>query len=307
MLFLIILLLIITIVLLISKITYNMAFKRDLKTEDIHNIPNGEAYQKSKSSFIQMIDKFDSIPYKDVYITSHDGLKLHAKYYHTQDNAPISICFHGYRATSVRDFCGGVEICFKHGHNVLLIDQRAHGKSEGKTISFGIKERHDCISWINYAKEIHPNSKILLYGISMGAATIIMASELIQDKRIVGIVADSPYSSPTEIIKKVCSEDMHIPSTLAYPFIYLGALIYGHFNLHETSCLSSITKSKIPILIIHGEQDGFVPCEMSKKLHNAASHNVQLVTFPEADHGLSYIVNKQNYENIVNTFLADII
>ena len=126
-------------------------FYRNPKVDDIHNIPSGEAYQKSKEYFIELIDKFNNLPYEDVYIKSYDGKKLHGRYYHYSDDAPVDICFHGYRGTLIRDFCGGAQICFECKHNVLVVDQRAHGLSEGNIITFGIKERFDCLAWINKA------------------------------------------------------------------------------------------------------------------------------------------------------------
>lgn len=302
-----VLLIMLFIVLIVSAISYKIAFRKSKKDDNIYNIPAGKDYQKQKDMFINLIDNFNKIPYEDVYIESRDGLKLHARYYHVKDNAPLDICFHGYRATAVRDFCGGVKMCINNKHNVLLIDERAHGKSEGKTITFGIKERYDCLDWIDYAIDRFGNIKILLYGISMGAATILMASNLITCNNVVGIVADCPYSSPSKIIKKVCSTDMHLPSSLMFPFIYLGALIYGRFNLKESSPVESVRDCKIPILLIHGKSDSFVPFEMSEEIKENATNYLKLVLVPNAEHGLSYIVDEEKYKENVQEFLKKVL
>ena len=109
------------IILIISAITYKIVFRKSKKDNNIYNIPEGKDYQQKKDMFINLIDDFNKISYEDVYIKSHDGLNLHARYYHIKDSAPLNICFHGYRATSTRDFCGGIKMCFDNGHNFLLI------------------------------------------------------------------------------------------------------------------------------------------------------------------------------------------
>ena len=294
------------IILIFSAITYKIVFRKSKKDNNIYNIPEGKDYQQKKDMFINLIDNFNKISYEDVYIKSHDELNLHARYYHIKDSAPLNICFHGYRATSTRDFCGGIKMCFDNGHNVLLIDERAHGKSDGKAITFGIKERYDCLDWINYAINRFPSSKILLYGISMGAATILMASNLITSNNVVGIIADCPYSSPSKIIKKVC-KDMKLPPNLVFPFIYLGGLIYGRFNLNESSAIESVKDCKIPILIMHGKNDSFVPSEMSKEIKTNATSDLKLVLFPNAEHGLSYIVDENKYRKNVQDFLKKVL
>ena len=279
-----------------------MTFYRNKKDDNIYNIPPGKAYQEQKNCFIKLIDDFNKIDYEDVYITAYDGLKLHARYYHCSDKSPVDICFHGYRGTSVRDFCGGTKTCFKSKHNVLVVDQRAHGLSKGKIITFGIKERFDCLSWVNYIVKRFPKNNILLYGISMGAATILMASELKLPKNVVGIIADSPFSSPPAIIKKVIG-DMHLPSKLLYPFVYCSAYIFGHFNLNSASAVESVKKTKIPILLIHGKADTFVPCYMSKEIKKNGKSIYRLILFDGAEHGISYIKDEKTYEKYFQEFL----
>lgn len=147
----------------------------------------------------------DELTFESVFITSFDGVKLYARYYHVRDGAPLQIQFHGYRGSALLDFCGGNKLAREIGHNTLVVDQRAHGKSGGNTITFGINERYDCLSCINYAVERSgKETPIFLSGVSMDAATVLMASELNLPDNVIGIIADSPYSSPEEIIRKVC-------------------------------------------------------------------------------------------------------
>ena len=166
-------------VLLFAYICYRITFHSPHKHQnDIYNIPPAEQYQAQKEMTMEMIRSFDALPFERVFITSRDGLKLSGRYYHRRDGAPLGIGFHGYRGTAIRDFCGGGTISLDAGHNLLLIDQRSQNLSEGHTITFGVKERFDCLDWVQYAVDrFGPDVQILLYGISMGASTVLMVSE----------------------------------------------------------------------------------------------------------------------------------
>ena len=145
----------------------------------------------------ELMEQLKEITAEDVFINSFDGLKLHGRYYHVKDGAPLDIQFHGYNGNAMRDFCGGNKISRESGHNSLLIDQRAHGMSQGKTISFGINERKDCLSWVRYAVErFGEDTEIVLSGVSMGAATVLMASDLGLPKNVKAIVC-LLYTSPS--------------------------------------------------------------------------------------------------------------
>jgi len=247
--------------------------------------------------------EMEDIPYELVRTESFDGLKLAARYYHISDEGPLHIQFHGYHGNPVRDFCGGNKIARENGHSTLVIEHRAHGKSDGTTITFGVNERRDCLSWIEYARSRFGEDRpIVIEGVSMGAATVLMAAGLDLPENIIGIVADCPYSSPKAIICKVC-RDMHLPPALMWPFIRLGAEIYGHFNPCEADAVSAVRSAKVPVLLIHGEADLFVPCEMSHEIAANCGSELIFQTFPGAGHGLSYIVDEPLYRQKVNEAL----
>ena len=289
----------------ISTITFKLTFLRSKKESNMFNLPISKVYDSYKDFFSKLILELDNLKCEDIYIKSHDGLKLHGRYYHIKDNAPICICFHGYRSSSSKDFCCGIKMCFENEFNVLLVDHRAHGKSSGQVITFGIKERYDCLDWINYIDKKFPDSKIFLFGISMGASTAIMSAPLITSQKVAGIIADCPYSSPKQIIKKIAI-DMKLPCNILYPFIYLGALLFGRFNINEFDCFKAVKTLKIPTLLIHGESDSFTPCQMSKDLKKYASENLNLILFPKADHGLSYLSDEKKYKQVVKEFINNL-
>jgi len=290
---------------LITYWTYHIAFySSPKKREDIMSLPKGEQYEYARETMGSLIRELVRIPFEQVSITTFDGTELIARYYHIKDNAPLQIQFHGYRGSGVRDFCGGNKIAREMGHNTLLVTQRAHGKSGGKTITFGIKEQYDCLHWINYAiNRFGEDIKIIISGVSMGAVTVLKASALDLPRNVIGIIADSPYSSTVEIIKKV-SSDMKFNPNIVYPFIKVGAKMYGKINLDNGDVISAVKKSKMPILLIHGTADRFVPYEMSCSIYAASPKNIQFESFEKAGHGLSYIQDGKRYKEVIETFIG---
>lgn len=235
------------------------------------------------------------LTYQSFSVTSFDGLTLRAKYYEQYPGAPIELMFHGYRGQAERDLCGGVQRCFALGHNAFIVDQRASGDSEGNVITFGIHESKDCLTWLTLMIDhFGPDVKILLTGISMGASTVLNAAGCPLPKNVTGTLADCGFTSPKAIIKKVIG-DMGLPKTIAYPFVKLGAKLFGHFDLEEISSVERIKHCKLPVLFFHGENDAYVPCEMSRINYEACTSRKKLVTIPGAGHGLCYPVAPQLY------------
>lgn len=245
-------------------------------------------------------------PYEAVSIQSRDGLKLTGRYYHVKDGAPLDIGFHGYKSHSTVDFSGGSELSFELEHNLLLIDQRAHGDSEGHTISFGIKERHDLLEWVRYCVErFGPDTEIMLYGVSMGGATVLLAANLDLPKNVRGIVADCPYASPLEIVLHV-GEEMPIPRWLIKPFVILGARLFGGFDITQVTATQTVKETKVPILIIHGQEDTLVPWAMSRAVQEANPAMVRYFLVPGAEHAISYLVDREGYRRAVLDFMASL-
>ena len=294
-------------ILVVSRFCYKMAFySLNEQEQDIYVIPPGKQYEAVADEILNTIHEVDGLPFELVSTKAHDGITLMGRYYHFSDGAPLQILFHGYRGCGVREFAGNNRLAADLGFNALVVDERAHGKSGGHTITFGIKERYDCVSWVNYAVErFGTNTTIFLSGVSMGAAAVLMASSLDLPRNVKGITADCPFSSPGEIIRKV-SRDAKLPPWISYPFAVLGALIYGKFRLWAGSALSAVRNTRIPILLIHGEDDLFVPCEMSRRIYNACAGPAELVIVPGAGHGISYFTDTKLYHDVFRDFLLQI-
>ena len=282
--------------------SFNKCFKVPENTETM-SIPEYEKNEENRKRIRKLFDSAVLIPYEEIKIKSFDGYDLYGRYYHVKDNAPIQIMFHGYRGYSLRDFAAGMQVARDMGYNVILPDQRAHGNSGGKCLSMGILERLDCLKWTEYAKKKYPESDVILYGISMGAATVLMASELDLPKNVKGIVADCPYNSPKDIMLKFMQR-LNIPSFM-YFFIHLGGEFIGNFNLEASSPETAVSKTDIPIFLIHGSSDTIVPVDMSRKIYkNIKSENKDLLIIENAEHGLSYIQNEKEYMEHLCSFLS---
>lgn len=291
------------VVLFVLHYGYKLAFYYEDPMESPYSYGDNDQTRKCKAVLDSAIGEFEAAPYEDVSIVSHDGLKLTGRYYHRADGALLQILCHGYKGNAVRDFCGIWKIAVEAGHNVLLINERSHGGSEGHTITFGILERQDVCGWIRYANERFGNVPVLLGGVSMGAATVLMAAGMDLPENVTGVIADCPYDAPANIIKKVLGKDMGMPVGPVYPLIRLGGMVYGRFNLDGDSPVAAVKKAKVPILLIHGDDDRYVPYEMSCNIHAAAPEKIEFHTIQGAGHALNYVAAPEEYREILLAFL----
>ena len=265
-------------------------------------IEPGMDYQGTLEHLHELIAKVVALPYEDLWIKSYDGLKLHGYFYRNDKSNKFMLMFNGYRGTPRSNFSGSTLDAIEMGFNVILCDQRAHNLSEGHTITFGRKEQYDVVSWINFVWEKWGNSvKIVIAGISMGAATVLLASDKIDPE--IKVIADCPYSSQKDVISSMMKK-MKFPPKVFWPLAYLSCIIFGHAKLKDDA-LINVSNSKSKIVIIHGNKDSIVPYKMSDRVYLANKDHVQYELFDGVNHDLSYLKDTGRYKIVVKEFLGE--
>jgi fermentation-respiration switch protein FrsA (DUF1100 family) len=229
-------------------------------------------------------------------ILSNDGLKLSGNFFPVKNARGTVICLHGYTSNSVRDYTSLAKYYLENNFQLLLVDHRAHGESEGKYIGFGILERHDSLKWIEYLNErFGCEQKILVHGTSMGAATTLMMTGLKLPENVCGVVADCGFTSPWDVFKSVLKNTYHLP---AFPLLHLTSVIArmtAGYDYRECSATEEVKKSTVPILLIHGSADTFVPTYMCEEIYkNCPDGEMQIIE--GAGHAESYYKNPQLYK-----------
>lgn len=240
---------------------------------------------------------------EEITIISHDGLNLHGLYIPAENARGCILCFHGYRSVGLQDFAPMPEFYHSLGLNVLIVDQRACGKSKGQYTTFGILERYDVLSWADYMSGRLNGMPLILDGISMGASTVMLSAGLLLPKSVRGIIADCGFTSPWEIIAHCGRQWFHIP---AFPLVHILSLfariLFGG-GYRSCSTLTALQESTIPLLLLHGAEDDFVPAHMSEQHYNAAAGYKRKLIVPGAGHGMSYLVDQKRCQQELSDFV----
>lgn len=236
---------------------------------------------------------------EDVYIMS-DSLRLHGKLFKNPGTKYALVC-HGY-TSKAKHMAGFVNKFHSLGYNVLAVDARAHGDSEGTKIGMGWVERFDVIEWIKYIISLEPDAQIILHGVSMGASTVLMASGEELPKNVKAIIADCGYTSEWDEFRQE-ADVLHIPW---FPVLNASSAISkvrDGYDFKQASAVEQVKKSHIPTLFIHGSKDELVPYGMLNELYSAANCEKEILTIQGAGHALSSSVAPELYWNTVETFL----
>lgn len=250
--------------------------------------------------------------HRDVYVTSFDGLKLHATWfpaleeYRDKKNKAV-ICFHGYTGEGLSNHVAIADYFLKHGYAMLLPDARAHGGSEGEYIGFGCLDRKDALVWIDWLiQECGEDLQIMLHGTSMGGATVLMTSGLKLPANVKGIVSDCGFTSPKEVFTHVLNHMYHLP---AFPAIQGADLLnkkLAGYGMDECNAKYEVQKAEVPILFIHGSADTFVPCSMCDEIYGNCRSPKRKLVVEGAAHAESYYKDMERYEKELDEFAEQI-
>lgn len=245
--------------------------------------------------------------YVDVSITGQDGVRLVGHWKTCENPKRIIIAMHGWRSSWTHDFGMASDFWCENNCNVLYAEQRGQNNSGGDYMGFGILERYDCLEWIKWVNNNQGSSfPVYLCGVSMGATTVLMASALNLPDNVKGIIADCGFTSPHAIWKHVAEKNLHIPYE-GLRKIVANDMCRKKIN-HGTrsySAMEALKQCKVPVLFIHGTEDNFVPVEMTYENYKACTAPKRLLVVPGADHGMSYYIDKNGYENAMIDFWAD--
>lgn len=242
-------------------------------------------------------------PLEIVQVTARDGVALVGHWDAREKPKRIIIAMHGWRSSWTNDFALISEFWEKSGCSVLYAEQRGQGNSGGDFMGFGPIERYDCLSWIRWvSSRCDQDIPVYLAGVSMGAATVLMASGLELPPNVHGILADCGFTSPLAIWKHVATDNLHLS-------FRLGSLLANSMYSRKTnenaagySTLEALAHCKVPVLLIHGSDDNFVPVEMAYENYKACASPKKLLVIPGADHAMSYYVDPETYEAAVAEF-----
>ena len=294
----------IMLILAVGGYTFRTACRRNVEPDWLNEVALQNTTYEKYTGHIQAANHWlQTHTVVDVWAQSHDGLKLHAHWVPAEDPKGTVLLAHGYRSTKLLDFGMVYELYHNLGLNLLLIDQRSHARSEGKYITFGVLESRDVQKWIAFHNTQFGFHPMLISGLSMGASTVLYLADRELPENVKGIIADCGYTSPKEIIAKVFRDTVHIP---AGPFLWatdLFARVLAGFSLYERDSRKSLQKSRLPVLLIHGKADDFVPCEMTEKAYAACTGEKEIFLVEKAGHGISYLYDTPGYRKRVIGFL----
>lgn len=278
--------------------------RKPTSTIDNNNV-NANTNWKQHSDFIRIRKAWlAQQPTEKICIKSFDNLKLHGTLLKSGNNKNCVICFHGYTSKGLNDYGAMSKFYHEQNFNVLMPDARNHGDSEGKYTGFGVLDRYDVLKWIEYAIErFGKDVNIFLHGVSMGGATVLMASGLDLSKNVKAIISDCAFTSAYDIFSYILKRDYHIPKFPIMNITELITKIKAGYGYKDVSTLDEVAKTKVPILFIHGDIDDFVPVWMSEKNYEACNSEKELLLIKGADHAEAYYIDKAAYENALKKMI----
>ena len=241
-----------------------------------------------------------------IEITSYDGISLVGHLKRAEDAKRIIIAMHGWRSCWSFDFACIADFWAENGCTVLFVEQRGQGESGGEYMGFGLIERYDCLEWIKWVNEsVSSNLPVYLAGVSMGAATVLMATGLELPQNVHGVMADCAFTSPRAIWKHVAEKNLRLSYGVIGKIANDMCRKRIQMDTDGYSTLEALETNKIPVLFVHGTDDSFVPIEMTYENYKACKAPRRLLVVPGADHGMSFLVDTDGYKNAVISFWKD--
>ena len=294
---------------LITKTLVDEALDREepkIMIKAKERISGGEIDSEILNNANECSEKLKSIEMQTVEIESFDGTKLIGHLYPADNAKRIIVAMHGWRSNWWRDFAVIYDFWHDSGCTVLFAEQRGQGESEGDHMGFGMIERYDCIEWVKWLCE-NDQDKLPIYlaGVSMGAATVLMASGLELPDNVHGIMADCGFTTASAVWKHVAEDNLHLSFDIRKRLVDVLCKKRINIGSDEYSTVDAMRENTVPVLFIHGTADTFVPVSMTYENYEACKAEKRLLIVEGAEHGLSYIVDKDAYQKAVLEFFKD--
>ncbi len=285
----------------VSHKLFEVAFRR------VDEVPEtSKEKQKYANDYYAYVDWFKQQPTEDWVLNddSPDDRVVASYLPAAQPTKKTVIIAHGYKGNR-ETMANYVKMFHEMGLNTLIPDDRAHGDSSGKYINFGWLDRLDYLQWINKVIDrVGDRSQILLFGVSMGGATVEMISGEHLPPQVKAIIADCGYASVREEMTYLLKQQYHLPPYPVEPMVSgINKRLLG-FYLEEVSSTDQLAKNKLPILFIHGGRDTYVPVKMAYENYRATKAPKQLWIVKNATHAESFWYNPRAYRERISAFLA---
>jgi uncharacterized protein len=271
--------------------------KRSTLEESFNSLEKNELYTK---------EEFKKLLREEVEIKSKEGLSLKGTFIEKiKDSKKVLIIVHGYTSNYIWSL-QFINMFFSEGFNVLLVDQRGHGRSEGKYATYGYYEKYDLDHWVNWVRQrVGKDAVIGLHGQSMGGGTVLQYAAI--NKYVKFIIADCPYSDVTQLMKHQFNEIKHVPFLPFKYFLDMRLKVFAKFSMKDATPINSMKDKEIPIFFIHGSEDNFVPTYMSKDMYEVKKGYKKLLIVEGAVHANAYGTDKELYEREVHNFLGEVL
>jgi len=250
-------------------------------------------------------ERYESLRKNEVVITSFDGLKLCGAAIESNPGSKHwALLVHGYtgsRAVSTQF----IDLFTEEGYNVLLIDQRRHGRSEGRFTTYGYYEKHDVQAWVRWLTEQYGEDLVIgLHGQSLGGGTVLEYLS-IADPQVKLVIADCPYSDLTDLMRHQLTRLNKIPSVPFLSWVNARIRSKAGFSLDQVSPIRAVRNSSLPVMFIHGTKDNYVPTRMSVEMFEAKAEPKKLLLIEGAIHANAYHVDPEQYREGVHSFLRE--
>lgn len=284
-----------------SEWLYQFAFKR------VDTVPeSGGDNQQYADRYFAQIEWLQQRPKMTWYLNVNDPKnRLVAMYVPGPKATKKTVIISHYYKGDGSTMANFIHLFYDLGYNVLIPDNRGHGKSAGRYINFGWLDRLDYLEWIKRVIAFSgQESQIVLFGVSMGGATVSMTAGEKLPKQVKAVIEDCGYSNLEGVLTFLIHQEFHMPP---FPFVQFASQINRRTNgfyLRDVSAIKQLKHNRLPLFVIHGDADKTVPVKMADEMYASTMGDREIWIVHDAIHAESYWKETDEYRRRVTEFLA---